>query len=90
MCNAFNKWIGFGTRSEGNNRLLLHHTGTHGYIDYKDNLHFRADRNWISALTLYGDGSVGVGFGTTYSAGDYKTKGYKFAVNGKILSEGIR
>lgn len=86
----FNKWFGFGTRAEGYNRLLFHHTGTHGYIDYKDNLHFRADKNWISALTLYGDGSVGVGFGTTYTAGQYLTQGYKFAVNGKILCEGVK
>jgi len=83
-------WFGFGTRAEGFNRLQLHHNGTHGYIDYKDNLHFRADKNWNSALTLYGDGSVGVGFGTTYTAGQYLTQGYKFAVNGKILCEGVK
>ncbi len=86
----FNKWFGFGTRAEGYNRLLLHHTGTHGYIDYKDNLHFRADKNWISALTLYGNGTVGVGFGTTYTAGQYKNQGYKFAVNGGIICEEVK
>lgn len=86
----FNKWFGFGTRAEGYNRLLFHHTGTHGYIDYKDNLHFRADKNWISALTLYGNGSVGVGFGTTYTTGQYKNQGYKLAVNGGIICEEVK
>jgi hypothetical protein len=81
-------WMGFGEINEGENRLLSTHTGTHGYIDFKDNLHFRADLNWVSALTLYGDGSAGVGFNTTYSAGDYLTQGYKFAVNGNSLFKG--
>lgn len=85
----FNQWMGFGGNNVSYNRLMLHHTGTHGYIDYKDNLHFRADKNWLSALTLYGDGTVGVGFGTTYSAGQYLTQGYKLAVNGGILCESV-
>jgi len=80
----------FGDKSgEGNNRISIIQYGPHGYIDYKENLHFRADKNWISALTLYGDGSVGVGFGTTYLAGQYLTMGYKLAVNGGILCEEI-
>jgi hypothetical protein len=86
----FMKWMGYGPRAELQNRLLLNHTGVHGYIDFKDNLHFRADRNWISALTLYGNGSVGVGFGTTYNAGDYRNQGYKLAVNGGIICEEIK
>lgn len=85
-----NKWFGFGNRAEGFSRLLFHHTGTHGYIDYKDNLHFRADLNWVSALSLYGDGTVGIGFGTTYLAGQYLTQGYKLAVKGEVLCEGIK
>ncbi len=75
---------------EGNNRISIIQYGPHGYIDYKDNLHFRADKNWISALTLYGDGTVGVGFGTTYNTGEYKTQGYKLAVNGGILCEEVK
>lgn len=86
----FMRWMGFGPRTALTNRLQLHHTGTHGYIDYKDNLHFRADRNWISALTLYGNGSVGVGFGTTYNQGHFKNQGYKLAVNGGIICEEIK
>lgn len=87
----FMKWMGFGPiDEEGQSRLLLHHTGVHGYIDFKDNLHFRADRNWISALTLYGNGSVGIGFGTTYNAGDYRNQGFKLAVNGGIVCEEIK
>jgi hypothetical protein len=73
---------------EGFNRIAIIQYGPHGYIDYKDNLHFRADKNWISALTLYGDGNVGVGFGTTYKEGEYLTDGYKLAVNGSIKSNG--
>jgi hypothetical protein len=81
----------FGTDGgEGVHRIRMLHTGIHGYIDYKDNLHFRADKNWISALTLYGDGTVGVGFGTTYNAGHYKSMGYKLAVNGGIICEEVK
>lgn len=86
----FHSWFGFNRVGEGNNRLIMTHTGTHGYIDYRENLHFRADKNWISALTLYGDGSVGVGFETTYNAGDYRTQGYKFAVKGNIIAEEVK
>jgi len=84
-----NKWIGFGPFLEDNPRLALHHNGTHGYIDYMDNLHFRANYNWISALTLYGNGTVGVGFSTTYSSNDYRNQGYKLAVNGGIVCEEV-
>ncbi len=87
---GFSNRIGFGTWAEGANRLFLVHTGTHGYIDYKDNLHFRADLNWVSALTLYGNGSVGIGFNTTYNQGDYRNQGYKLAVNGGILCEEVK
>jgi len=88
----------FGKSGEGNNRLAITHasgTYNHAYIDYKESLHFRADKNWLSALTLYGDGTVGVGFYTTYDPGPnfYKTKVngeiYMFAVNGKIICEGV-
>jgi hypothetical protein len=75
---------------EGYNRIRISHSGTHGYIDYKDNLYFRADKNWISALTLYGNGSVGVGFGTGYNAGQYLNMGYKLAVNGGIVCEEVK
>ena len=54
-----------------------------------DNLHFRANYNWISALTLYGNGTVGVGFSTTYSSNDYRNQGYKLAVNGGIVCEEV-
>jgi hypothetical protein len=75
---------------EGFNRIAIIQYGPHGYIDYKDNLHFRADKNWISALTLYGNGSVGVGFGTTYKEGQYLNMGYKLAVNGGIVCEEVK
>jgi hypothetical protein len=87
----FNVNLTFGSEiGDGFDRLRILHTGIHGYIDYKDNLHFRADKNWISALTLYGNGSVGVGFGTTYNAGQYLNMGYKLAVNGGIICEEVK
>ena len=87
----YNVSLVFGPQlGEGTDRIRILHSGTHGYIDYKDNLHFRADKNWISALTLYGNGSVGVGFGTTYTAGQYLNMGYKLAVNGGIVCEEIK
>jgi hypothetical protein len=58
--------IYFDTKNETYKRLLIHHTGTHGFIDFKDNLYFRADRNWISPLVLQGDGNIAIGFQTTY------------------------
>jgi hypothetical protein len=92
------KWFGFapvdpddGRPSENTPRLVLTHTGTHGYIDYQDNLHFRANHNWISALTCYGDGTVGIGFETTYALGDYRVpSGYKLGVNGGIICEEVK
>jgi hypothetical protein len=74
----------------GDNRLRFQHNGVHGYIDFKDNLNFRPDVSWVSSLTLYGDGNVGIGFGTTYVQGDYKTQGFKLAVNGGILCEEVK
>jgi hypothetical protein len=76
--------------NQGDPRLRFHHNGTHGYIDFNDNLHFRNDVNWSSPLTIYGNGTVGVGFSTTYNAGDYRNSGFKFAVNGDIICEGIK
>jgi len=77
------------TFNPGNNRLAILHTGIHGYIDYKDNLHFRTDGQ-TSALTLYGNGGVGIGFVPTYNAGHYKNMGYKLAVNGNIICEEVK
>lgn len=85
-----NKWICIGQNADGVNRLFLHNNGTHAYIDFKDNLHFRADKSWLSTLTLYGNNTVGIGFPTTYTAGDYRNQGYKLAVNGGILCEEVK
>ena len=94
----YGQWLGFyipsaghGQPNEDDARLVFHHNGTHGYIDYQDNLHFRANKNWISALTCYGDGTVGIGFETTYNQGHYKVpEGYKLAVNGAIICEEVK
>lgn len=78
------------TVSQDNPRFRLTHTGVHAYIDYQDNLYFRANKNWISALTLFGNGTVGVGFSTGYDQGDYRNMGYKLAVNGGIICEEVK
>lgn len=75
---------------EGYERIRLHHNGKHAYIDFKDNLNFRADKGWISPLILFGNGTVGVGFPTTYNTGEYKNQGYMLAVNGGILAEKVK
>lgn len=78
--------------SEDNPRLRIVHTGIHAYIDYQDNLYFRANKNWISALILFGDGKVGVGFSTNYDLGHYLNVDpqYKLVVNGGIICEEVR
>jgi len=89
----FGKSITLGnTFSQDNPRLRITHTGISAYIDYQDNLYFRANYNWISALTLYGDGRVGVGFGTTYDQGNYLnvSSNYKLVVNGGIICEELQ
>lgn len=70
----------------GSSRLSIHHNGTHGYIDYKENLCFRADAENVCALALYGNGTVGIGFPTTYAAGQYFNQEAKLAVNGNITA----
>ena len=87
----FDRSFTFGEEiGEGYNRLRILHNRTHAYIDYKDNLYFRADLNYISALTLYGNGSVGIGIGTSYDYGNYRNMGYKLAVNGGIICEEVK
>jgi hypothetical protein len=84
-------YINFGeSMSEDTKRLRIGHNGTHAYIDFMDNLNFRANKNWISSLILFGNGSVGIGFGTTYNVGDYRNIGYKLAVNGGIICEEVK
>jgi hypothetical protein len=92
----WNRWITIGPVSASSlplvdePRLALHHNGVHAYVDFADNMHFRANLNWVCPLSLYGDGTVGIGFYTTYDRGVYKTQGYKLAVNGNILCEAVK
>ena len=71
-------------------RLMLCNNGVHAYIDYQDNLYFRANKAWISSLQLFGNGTVGIGFPVTYTSGSYPNLGYKLAVNGEIVCEGLK
>lgn len=95
---AYGKWITIGSVNPDpysgvplvdSPRLALHHNGIHAYVDFIDNMHFRAGQNWCP-LSLYGDGTVGIGFGITFVRGIYKTQGYKLAVNGGILCESVK
>ncbi len=88
---SFNNSFTLGnTISQDYPRLRITHTGIHAYVDYQDNLYFRANKNWISALTLFGNGTIGIGFSTSYDAGDYRNMGYKLAVNGGIICEEVK
>ncbi len=64
-----------------------------GLVDYTGALHFRPnDRVWIVPLTLFDDGTVGIGMDgifNTPNTNDYPTKGYKLAVKGKMIAEEV-
>ena len=80
----FNKYIALGNiTNQDESRLSLIHNGVHGYIDYMENLHFRANKSWISPLILQGDGNVAIGFKTTYDTGARLTTS-KLQVNGNM------
>ncbi len=85
-----NTSITIGEKQVGEYRLFLHNNGTHAYIDYKDNLYFRADYPSVSALVLQGDGNVGIGFTTSYDLNKRHNMGYRLAVNGGIICEEIK
>jgi Uri superfamily endonuclease len=84
-------WMYIGSSSEDNPRLALHHAGTahpHAYIDFMENLNFRANKSWISPLILYADGTVGIGFTTTYNSGELKPLGSSGTNNDKLAIKG--
>jgi hypothetical protein len=75
---------------EGHPRLEFKQNGIHSYIDFMDNLYFRADKAGKSALTCYGDGTVGIGFSTGYTTGLYESGGFMLAVNGSVICESLK
>ncbi|HBH06969.1 MAG TPA: hypothetical protein DDX92_10260 [Flavobacteriales bacterium] len=84
-------WMYIGSTSEDNPRLALHHAGSanpHAYIDFMENLNFRANKSWISPLILYADGTVGIGFTTTYSSGELKPLGSSGTNDDKLAIKG--
>jgi hypothetical protein len=84
-------WIYINSRSEDNPRLALHHNAPfnpHAYIDFMENLNFRANKSWISPLILYADGTVGIGFSTTYNSGELKPLGSSGTNNDKLAIKG--
>ena len=84
-------WISIGAPSEDNPRLALHHAGTahpHAYVDFMENLNFRANKSWISPLILYADGTVGIGFTTTYNSGELKPLGSSGTNDDKLAIKG--
>jgi len=86
-------YIYFNANTSGKDRLSIWYdiNNKHGYIDYKDNLHFRADSAVISSLILQGDGNVAIGYNTiTNETGSakYQTEGHKLAIKGNTLIKG--
>jgi hypothetical protein len=84
-------WIYINSISEDNPRLALHHNAPfnpHAYIDFMENLNFRANKSWISPLILYADGTVGIGFTTTYNSGELKPLGSSGTNNDKLAIKG--
>lgn len=78
------------TTDEDKTRLIISFNPTsHSYITFKDNLHFRANKNWISPLIVQGDGNVAIGYQTTYTTDgtQYQTQGHKLAIKGSVLIE---
>ena len=62
----------------------------HGYIDYKQNLHFRvAGDPWWCPLILQPDGNVVIGGHSSYQTYTDQAHGYKLAVKGKIIAEEV-
>lgn len=84
------KWFYIGSENVDEPRLGFTHNQAHAYIDFKDNLYFRADKSWLCPLALYGNNSVGIGFTPSGTAGDFRNQGYKLAVNGGILCEEVK
>lgn len=81
-----------GGHSTGANCLSIgfHKGYGHGYIDYKQNLHFRvAGEPWWCPLILQPDGNVVIGGHSCYANYEDQAFGYKLAVNGKIIAEEI-
>ncbi len=69
---------------------IEHWNNMHAYFTYYENAYFRSNLNINnSALTLFGDGTVGIGFATTYTTGNYPTKGYNLAVNGSFIATSV-
>ena len=82
--------FGPANMTQTTNRLrMVLWNNLHAYIDYGENLYFRTTDPNVSTLTLFGDGTMGVGFGTTYETGNYPTKSYKLAVNGAMVAEKV-
>jgi len=86
-------WIGVGDGSPsqiGSTRIFMHAIEKSAYIDFKDNLSFRADNPNVCPLTLQGDGNVAIGYSTSYATdgSQYRTEGHKLAVNGSVLIKG--
>ncbi len=89
----YNQWIGIGANQPyetGAVRLYMHSEGKHAYIDFKDNLNFRADKGSVSPIIIQGDGNVAIGYSTSYATDgtQYRTEGHKLAVNGSTLLKG--
>ena len=66
-----------------------YYNNTHAYIDFDENLYFRAGGSTTCPLILERNGNVTIGKVPGYDSGDTHSQGYKLLVNGNILCEGI-
>jgi hypothetical protein len=83
--------IGYGNDINSRFEVVSTSEYKHTYIDFKKNVYFRAaDQTWICPMVLQWDGSVGIGFAPSYDANANQTQGYKLAVNGSIICEGVK
>ncbi|MCO6461145.1 MAG: hypothetical protein J5I59_07060 [Saprospiraceae bacterium] len=76
----------------GKPRLILHQRNDipHAFIYFNQNLYFISDGEGSnSPLVLQYDGSVGIGFPSSYTSGTNHTNGYKLAVNGSMHSKSL-
>ena len=93
VITKLNSWIGVSPEkpySTGTVRIVMHSEGKHAYIDFKDNLNFRADNPSVSPVIIQGDGNVAIGYSTSYATNgsQYRTEGYKLAIKGSTLMKG--
>lgn len=86
----YDKRLIIGYDNNVNSRLELSSSNSinHAFIDFKENLYFRALEGMSCPLALQNDGNVAIGFAPNYVPGDRHTQGNRLAVNGNTIIVG--